>query len=189
MLALLVTMVAAVPDAGVATVKFRAVGDVMMGTAEPEGYLPPEDGVHLFDDVKALMADADLTFANMEGPLCDDGKSSKCKRPGSRTCYAFRSPTRYGQYVEEAGVDLASTANNHSGDFGESCRRQTEATLDAHHIVWSGPPGSIGYTEKNGLRITLIAFHTSGSCNDVNDLAGAKALVKQAGEKVKDAFR
>jgi len=158
--------------------RLRAAGDVMLGTTVPEGKLAPNDGANLLDAVAPLLRDADLTFVNMEGPLCDSGTSSKCKKGGN--CFAFRSPTRYGKYLEAAGIDLASTANNHSGDFGEACRRETEATLDSHHIVWSGPRGTVGHTEFKGKKIALIAFHTSGACNDVNDLKTAKELVRQA---------
>ncbi|MBX7113823.1 MAG: CapA family protein [Myxococcaceae bacterium] len=177
----LLAVVAVTPSFAADTLRIRAVGDVMLGTTVPEGHLPPDDGAHLLDDVASLLQDADVTFANMEGPLCDNGTTSKCKSPTN--CYAFRSPTRYGKYVKEAGVDLVSTANNHSGDFGEVCRRETEATLDALGIVWSGPPGSIGTLEKNGRRIGLVAFHTSAGCNDVNQLDSAVALVKQAKAK------
>ena len=165
------------PDAG--TLRLRAVGDVMLGTADPAGYLPPDDGVHSLDEVRELLKDADLTFANLEGPLCDTGESSKCKT--RKTCYAFRCPTRYVKYLVEAGIDLASTANNHSGDFGDVCRRETEKTLDAAGITWSGPKGTVG-TRKllDGRTLKLVAFHTSSSCNDVNDLVGAKAIVRQA---------
>ncbi|MDP3235701.1 MAG: CapA family protein [Myxococcales bacterium] len=160
------------------TLRFRAVGDVMLGTSVPEGVLPPDDGAHLFDDVAALLQDADVTFANLEGPLCDSGTSAKCRKGGN--CYAFRSPTRYAKYLKAAGVDLGSTANNHSGDFGDACRRETEAALDGQGIVWSGPPGSIGTLAAKGKKIALIAFHTSGATNDVNDLPTAKKLVAQA---------
>ena len=158
--------------------RLRAVGDVMMGTTVPEGKLPPDDGAKLFEGVTALLQDADLTFANFEGPLCDSGTSAKCRKGGN--CFAFRTPTAYAKYLEAAGIDFGSTANNHSGDFGEACRRETEAALDAHHIAWSGPPGSIGHVTVKGKKLALVAFHTSGSCNDVNDLAAAKKLVELA---------
>ncbi|MCP3104942.1 CapA family protein [Myxococcus sp. K15C18031901] len=150
----------------------------MLGTTVPEGNLPPDGGGSVIAGVRDLMSDADLTFANVEGPLCDNGKTNKCRT--SRNCYAFRSPTAYGQFFKEAGVDLASTANNHSGDFGEECRRETEATLDALGIAWSGPPGSIATVERNGLRIGMVAFHTSASCNHLNNTATATALVRAA---------
>jgi poly-gamma-glutamate capsule biosynthesis protein CapA/YwtB (metallophosphatase superfamily) len=155
----------------------RAAGDVMLGTEDPPGYLPPDDANDSLGDVRDLLRDADLTFVNLEGPLCDDGESSKCKT--KKTCYAFRVPTRYVEHLADAGVDLASTANNHAGDFGEVCRRSTEAVLDKHGIAWSGPKGTVGSVERNGLKIGLVAFHTSGSCNDVNDTASAKAIVAE----------
>lgn len=166
----------AAPDE--AFLRLRAVGDVMLGTTVPEGKLPPDDGAHLLDGVAELLRDADLTFANMEGPLCDSGTSSKCRKGGN--CFAFRTPTSYGKYLEAVGLDLASTANNHSGDFGEACRRETEKTLTAHRIAWSGAPGSIGTVDYKGKKVALIGFHTSGATNDVNDLPTAQKLVRQA---------
>lgn len=159
-----------------ASVRIRAVGDVMLGTAFPEGVLPPDDGEGLLDAVAPLMRDADLTFANMEGPLCDEGETTKCKE-GSN-CYAFRSPTRYGRYVAEAGVDLASTANNHANDFGESCRLATEQTLDKLGIAHSGRPGTIASVTSNGLRVGMIGFHTSDTGHNLNDTDTAVALVR-----------
>jgi hypothetical protein len=170
----LLLLLAAAPDGGVA-LRLRAVGDVMLGTPIPEGNLPPDDGAHLLDPVAPLLRDADLTFLNLEGPLCDTGVSTKC-RPGS-PCYAFRTPTAYAAYLEAAGVDLASTANNHAADYGEACRRETERTLEAHHIAWSGPPGTVARVQAAGLRVSLVAFHPSTATNDLNDLPAAAALV------------
>ncbi len=163
------------------TLRLRAVGDVMLGTDFPAGYLPPDDGKQMLAEVSDLLRDADLTFLNLEGPLCDSGKTTKCRKGGN--CYAFRSPTRYGRYLKEAGADLASTANNHSGDFGEVCRRETERTLDDLGIAWSGSPGSIGTANAQGLRVGLVAFHTSGATNNVNDLRQARGLVRRAAAK------
>ncbi|RYZ39884.1 MAG: CapA family protein [Myxococcaceae bacterium] len=160
-----------------AKVRIRATGDLMLGTTVPEGYLPPEGGGSVIASVRPLLEDADLTFVNLEGPLCDTGRTTKCRSPAN--CYAFRSPTSFGQSIKDAGVDVVSTANNHSGDFGEECRRATESTLDALGIAWSGPPGSVATVERNGLKIGLVAFHTSAGCNHLNNLPNATALVKQ----------
>lgn len=161
-------------------VRLRAVGDVMLGSDFPdaEKNMPPDDGANVLAGVKAVLQDADLTFANVEGPLCDGGTTNKCRKSGN--CYAFRSPTRFGKYLQEAGVDLASTANNHSGDFGEECRRQTEQTLDALDIAWSGPPGTVATKMANGVKVGMVAFHTSAACNYLNDTAAAKQLVSAA---------
>jgi hypothetical protein len=161
------------------TLRLRAVGDVMLGSDFPTPKLAPDDGAHLLEPVADWLKDADVTFANLEGPLCDAGTTDKC-RPDSSACYAFRSPTRYAPYLTAAGVDVVSTANNHAGDFGELCRRQTEAALDAQGIGWSGPPGTVATVERGGLRIAVVAFHTSSSCNWLNDHEAAATLVKKA---------
>jgi len=159
-------------------VRLRAVGDVMLGTDFPEGYLSPRDGAEVMEAVAPLLRDADITFVNLEGPLCDSGETKKCK-PG-QNCYAFRSPTRYAQYLVDAGVDVASLANNHSGDFGEPCRRETERALDARGIAWSGRPGSIATLTHDGVKVAMIAFHTGEKVNSVNDHQTAKLLVEKA---------
>jgi hypothetical protein len=160
-----------------ATLRLRAVGDIMLGTTFPEGKLSPKDGAEVMSQLYGDLADADLTFVNLEGPLCDDGETSKCK-PG-QNCYAFRSPTRYVDFLLEAGVDLASTANNHSGDFGQHCRTVTEETLDKAGIAWSGRTGTVAHVEKNGIKVSMIGFHTGDGVNYVNDHEAAAALVKR----------
>ena len=162
-----------------ATLRVRAVGDIMLGSDFPAGFLPPDDGAASLAAVAELLRDADLTFANLEGPLCDGGRTSKCdptKPEGS--CYAFRCPSRYGRYLDEAGIDVVSTANNHSGDFGDVCRQETERNLDALGIAHSGRPGDVAELTSHGLKIALIAFHTSAATHDVRDIPTARALVR-----------
>lgn len=170
------TFVSTAPDG--ATVRMRAVGDMMIGTDFPAGHLPPQGGATIFAGVSDWLTDADLTFGNLEGPLCDSGRTSKCKpdaKPGS--CYAFRTPASYIQHYVDAGFDMVSTANNHAGDFGEVCRLETERLLDDAGIAHSGRPGDIASVEHDGLKIAMIGFHTSQSCHYVNDHETAVALV------------
>jgi hypothetical protein len=151
----------------------------MLGTDFPEGYLPPDDA-NILEGVKDLLRDADVTFANLEGPLCDGGEATKCGPVPTGRCYAFRTPGRYVSYLKEAGINVVSTANNHSGDFGEECTRQTEAFLDAAGIAWSGAPGSIAFLERHGRRVAVVAFHTSPRTNHLNDLPAALSLLAEA---------
>jgi len=162
-----------------ATLRFRAVGDVMLGTDFPAGFLPPEDGAAMLRTVAPLLRDADLTFANLEGPLCDAGATTKCP-PGKPegSCYAFRVPTRYGAYLVDAGLDVVSTANNHAGDFGDECRAATGRTLDGLGIAHTGRAGDVASLEANGLRVAVIGFHASAATHDVRDPATAADLVR-----------
>jgi poly-gamma-glutamate capsule biosynthesis protein CapA/YwtB (metallophosphatase superfamily) len=162
-----------------ASVRIRAVGDLMIGTTFPEGALQADDAVGTFNDVSDWLRDADLTFGNMEGPLCDIGETNKCKpdAPPS-SCYAFRSPSRYAKIYQAAGFDLVSTANNHASDFGYECRLATEQALDAVGIRHSGRPGDIATTTVNGVKVAMIGFHTNRNSHFVNDHEQAGAIVR-----------
>jgi len=182
-------------------VTVAAVGDIMLGSAYPEGReLPPDDGAHLLDEVTPILAAADVAFGNLEGPLADEGTSVKCgkaappptkktrekkrrakAKPGS--CYAFRVPTRYGAYLAAAGFDVMSLANNHAMDFGPAGRDSSTRVLDELGIRHSGAPGDVAHLEVRGKRIAVIAFATYPHSHNLNDLDGARALIqKEAGE-------
>ena len=161
------------------TIRIRAVGDLMIGTDFPGGYLPPNGGADSFAQVTHWLEDADLTFGNLEGPLCDGGRTNKCRpnaKPGS--CYAFRTPARYATHYKAAGFDLLSTANNHASDFGEECRKQTESLLDGLGIAHSGRPGDVASVTSQGLKVAMIAFGTSRSTHYINDHTTAAKLVQ-----------
>lgn len=166
-----------VPLASGKTLRIRAVGDMMIGTDFPAGYLPPENGATVLASVRALTSDADVTFGNLEGPLCDSGETHKCS-PG-QNCYAFRTPTSYGRHFADAGFDLLSTANNHAEDFGVGCRMETEATLKALGIAYSGRPGTLASVTHDGVRIGMIGFHSSRTGHYLNDHDVAAALVRK----------
>ncbi len=163
-----------------------AVGDIMMASPFPnESRMPPNDGADLLKDVTPILSAADIAFGNLEGPIVDGGTSAKC-RPGSTQCFAFRTPTRYGKYLKEAGFDLMSVANNHAGDFGLAGRVSTQKVLDEQGIKYAGslePPATIAYLDVKGKKVGFIAFGHNNGMPNVNDLAGARQLVLEAKKK------
>lgn len=160
-------------------VRIRAVGDIMLGTDFPEGCLPPDDGRASLAAVAPLLRDADLTIGNLEGPLCDRGQTDKCKPDApAGSCYAFRTPTRYGRYLQDAGFDILTTANNHNGDFGPECRSDTEATLEGLGIGHTGRPGDFASRTVNGLDVVVVGFHANEATHDVRDPARAAEIVR-----------
>lgn len=161
-----------------ATLRLRAVGDLMISTDFPEGSMNPNID-QTFTEVAPWLRDADLTFGNLEGPLCDHGETTKCKPespPGA--CYAFRTPGRFAKLYTDAGFDLLSTANNHAEDFGRACRIETEALLDAQGIKHSGRPGDLASTTVNGLKVAMVGFHTNRNSHYVNDHDSAALIVR-----------
>ncbi|MBX7054701.1 MAG: CapA family protein [Pyrinomonadaceae bacterium] len=167
-------------------ITIAAVGDIMMASPFPnESRMPPNDGADLLKDVTPILSAADIAFGNLEGPIVDGGTSAKC-RPGSTQCFAFRTPTRYGKYLKQAGFDVMSVANNHAGDFGLAGRVSTQKVLDEQGIKYAGslePPATIAYLDVKGKKIGFIAFGHNNGMPNVNDLAGARQLVLEAKKK------
>jgi poly-gamma-glutamate capsule biosynthesis protein CapA/YwtB (metallophosphatase superfamily) len=153
------------PDKRSLRISVAGVGDIMLGTDFPKNILPDDDGVSFLNEVTPVLSSVDVAFGNLEGVLMDGGEPVKeCKNPDA--CYLFRSPTRYANYLRDAGFDVMSLANNHARDFGEAGRDASAAALDAVGIRHSGRHGTAASWEQNELRIAMIAFSpTRGSWN------------------------
>ncbi len=146
------------------------VGDMMIGTNFPsEKYLPENDGKDIFNPVKDILQNADLTFGNLEGViLTGKGSVKKCSNPA--VCYAFKSPDHYVNYYKEAGFDVVSLANNHSGDFGEIGRKNTMQKLEEVGIKYAGLE-SCPYTifEKDSVRYGFYAVSPNRGTVRINN--------------------
>lgn len=162
------------------------VGDIMMGTNYPsESYLPANGGRDLLSELVPTLQNADVTFGNLEGTLLNEGGTVKrCSDPS--VCYAFRSPENYVNHLTDAGFDLVSIANNHTGDFGAEGRRKTKATLDQAGIAYAGLAGTDESTiiERNGVRYGMVAFAPNRGTVDVRNISRARELVSGLEGKV-----
>ncbi|MFH1001445.1 MAG: CapA family protein [Bacteroidota bacterium] len=120
-------------------IKIVGVGDIMLGTAYPsKKFLPPNDDCYpLLAEVKPYLLEADISFGNLEGALINGGKMAK-KCSDTLKCYAFRMPEKYANCLSDAGFDILSLANNHSGDFGDNGRKKTMQLLDSLKIEYAG---------------------------------------------------
>jgi Putative enzyme of poly-gamma-glutamate biosynthesis (capsule formation) len=198
------------------TITIAAVGDMMMGsTSINETFLPPNDGRDMLREVTPALSSADITFGNLEGPMLEGGKTEKCadtsvKKPVGAyatptptptpspspgkpdvakkpiPCFAFRVPTRYGQYLKDAGFDVMNVANNHAGDFGEMGRTSTRKVLDSLGIKYTGADRnkfSTAYIGVKGVTVAIVGFDHNAVSPNVNDLDEARALVIAAKKK------
>lgn len=161
------------------TLTVIGVGDMMLGTNYPSTrHLAPNDGKNLLDSVKHILKDADVTFGNLEGTLAGTkGKVKRCRNP--KLCYAFRSPSHYGTYFKDAGFDLLSIANNHSGDFGAEGRQITMKKLQENGIAYAGLlscPTTV--IERNGVKYGLAAFAPNSGTVNIRRIKAAKEIIK-----------
>ena len=141
------------PGKGPVTV--AAVGDIVMGTDFTSPCLPPDDGQALFAEVKEVFRQADISFGNLEAPLCDGGI---CNKDTSRAnVFAFRTPTRFVKNLKEAHIKVVSLANNHANDFGDLGRASTKRTLEGAGIKYSSKDGEVAEFMVKGVKVGLIA--------------------------------
>lgn len=157
------------------------VGDMMLGTNYPSAsYLPANGGKDLLSDVEDYLKNADVTFGNLEGTILDKGGTPKrCSNPS--LCYVFRSPESYVQHFANAGFDVLSIANNHSGDFGAAGRTRTKQVLDEAGIAYAGLAGTDEYAtfERNGVKYGFCAFAPNRGTCSINNLPKAKQIVEK----------
>ena len=161
------------------TVAVIGVGDIMMGSNYPDNSgLPPQDGKELMRAVEPILKNADVTVGNLEGVLLDKGGYAKtCRDP--KVCYVFRSPERYALNLANAGFDVMSLANNHSGDFGEVGKKSSIKALESAGIEQAGQATKPYVTFiRNGIRFGFAAFAPNTGCANINDLPAAKKIVQ-----------
>jgi poly-gamma-glutamate capsule biosynthesis protein CapA/YwtB (metallophosphatase superfamily) len=171
-------------------ITIAAGGDIMLASTFPnETRMPPNDGADLLKPVAPIFQAADIAFGNLEAPLIDGGVSEKCgtPKPGQPIrCFAFRTPTRYGKYLKEAGFDVLSLANNHAGDFGEAGRASTRKVLDELGIKHAGSDKTqfaSTILDVKGKRVAFIAFAHNNISLNVNDLETARRVVADLNKK------
>lgn len=166
-----------VTDTTIKFVTIIGVGDMMLGTNYPAGHLPPDDGKYLLDSVKAILMNADVTFGNAEGTYAGTkGKVKKCGNP--KVCYAFRSPVHYAGYLKDAGFDMVSIANNHSGDFGDEGRQVTMESLGEYGLKYAGLLSCPTTTfEEDGITYGLAAFAPNTGTVNIRDIENAKQII------------
>lgn len=160
------------------TVTIIGVGDIMLGTNYPDaGYLPEDSGKFLLSNVAYILKNSNLTFGNLEGVLLDDGGTPKnCLNPDK--CYLFRMPQYMAVNLHQAGFDVLSVANNHSGDFGPKGRSTTSRILDSLQIRFAGydsKPFTI--FKKDGIIYGFAAFAPNKGTASLNDLDSARNII------------
>lgn len=158
------------------TLQVAFTGDIMMGTTFPSVQLPPQEGRQLFVDAAPILRQADVAAGNLEGTLCDSGRTHK---KVSKVCYAFRTPTSYAPLLQQAGYDFLSMANNHANDFGADGIASTRRCLDRLGIAHAGIQGyePAVVVERDGVRYGFCAFGHNGYTVRHQDLGQVRQIV------------
>jgi len=138
-------------------VTINAVGDIMLAR-DLTTMMDTYGSAAPYAAVRDLLADADLTIANMEGTFTDRGVQQV-------KAYTFRTPPRHAAGLRDAGIDIVSLGNNHAADYGPDGVLDTLAALDAAGVRHTGAgmneleARTPVLTDVNGLRIAFLSYN------------------------------
>lgn len=140
-------------------VELLVVGDVMSGRGVAE-----EDDV--FRSVAPWMAAADLTMGNLEGGIAlAQASYQKIANEAATSPYRLDAPPAAVSWLQAAGFDLLSLANNHTLDMGSAGLESTANRLRSAGIRTPGVGRSPAEAyqpviiNRQGLRIAFLAFN------------------------------
>jgi poly-gamma-glutamate capsule biosynthesis protein CapA/YwtB (metallophosphatase superfamily) len=113
------------------------------------------DPMTVFGPAAAVLRRADLTMVNLETAITTGGDQQDKE-------FTFRAPPSAFTALRDAGIDVATMANNHGADYGASGLRDSLAAIRSSHfpVVGIGPDATAAYapyeTTLNGVRVAII---------------------------------
>ena len=146
-----------------------AVGDVMLaGRWAPQ--LKQKGYDHPFLGVKNELISSDVTLANLESPIAENGQEFIEKK------FRFRAAPETAQAMRSAGINLVTLANNHTMDFGGEALAETLSNLNSAGIASVGAGANLSEARKMALytiKSKKIAFLGYSLTQPVEFFAGS----------------
>ena len=154
-------------------ITLTAAGDLM-----PYAWIQPQFCQNLWDDIGDDFFSSDITFANLETPICFENQPSLVPEVmlndmhfnGDSTMFSIFNPVEktpqyfIKKYNKKWSFDILSTANNHSLDMGEQGVFDTMRFLENKEILHVGTANSkenrlkIPIIERNEIKIAFVAY-------------------------------
>ena len=141
------------------TIQLSVIGDIMChNTQYNDAY---ENGLYnfnyVFDDIREELSQADYTVGNLETTFAGSSK-------GYSSYPEFNTPESLALAIKDAGIDLVSTANNHSLDTRYYGIESTIDYLDQVGLVHTGTYKSkeaqdtTTIVDIKGLKVAFLSF-------------------------------
>jgi len=157
-------------------VTLLVTGDILPGRSVQLKYVQNKDPNFAFSEVAPILREADLVWANLEGPLVEG-----C--PVFYTGFTFCGDPELAEGLGNAGIDVANIANNHIYNFGGPGRSETVRTLKEAGIGVSGEE-QIHYRTVKGIRFAFLGFDAVGKYADRGAVAAAVGKARENSDAV-----
>src|SRR5690625_402375 len=157
-------------------IQIAAAGDIMFHSTQLESAYDSQtktyDFKSVFEDVKPIFSDADLALANFETTTAGNAM----KYTGYPT---FNSPDETIDAIKDAGIDVLTTANNHSLDTGSQGLKRTvevirEKGLNSVGTYDEKPESRVLMQEVEGIKVAILSY--TESTNGLGDQYPAEEL-------------
>src|SRR5689334_12869644 len=112
-----------------------------------------------FRPTASYVADADITFIDLEAPLFTGCPVS------AASSFTFCGDPRFMGGLKLMGADVASMANNHATNYGAEGIRLTDQLLQKNKILSTGL-GPVAVINVRGIKFGFIAFNGVGRAID-----------------------
>jgi len=167
-------------------ITIAAVGDVLLhGRLQQQAFAESDRFISLWSGVRDLLEQADVTYANFEGPSAAGvtAQGNSVADPGpvfDNVVYTSYPQFNYhGSVIDDllaSGVDVVSSANNHSLDRRSLGADRTIEAFESRGMPFTGTRRSDGsgdwytFIEAAGFKLAWLActFSTNG-ISDPND--------------------
>jgi poly-gamma-glutamate capsule biosynthesis protein CapA/YwtB (metallophosphatase superfamily) len=150
-------------------------GDVMLSRGVYRQIMAAGDPALPFRKMASVLADADITFVNLESPFSD-------RKPSWGGELVFRAVPDTIAGLQLAHVSIVSTANNHARDCGPRGVEFTVSWLQSHGIRTVGSSASADVTHRgiiltrNGIRFGFLGYTYDQQNGNWHDIDGRIAL-------------
>ena len=108
-----------------------------------------------FKRCKSIFQNDDLTLVNCEMAITNSKKHAK-------KAFVFAMKPEGTKYFTHASIEAVNLANNHTLDFGTSGLKDTRKNLTKAGILWSDTSNYSIYTAKNGVKIGMCGYTSTG---------------------------
>lgn len=163
-----------------------SVGDIILHQAVIDGGLQKDnkyDFNPIFEYVKPYFDNSDYTIANYEGAL---------NGPKYSGYPMFNGPDEIATALKNAGVDMVTTANNHSFDRGLAGLKRTPQVFAKEGVAVIGTrtiatDPKFQIVEINGIKIGITGYTYETAGTETNKALNGMILPKEAQDLV-DSF-
>ncbi len=169
------------------TITFTACGDIGI-YRQLETKLINEHVEAILGDSISIFKGADLSFANLEGPVSNTGKREGLPPPYP----SLRMHPKSIDLLAEGGFDIVSLANNHMLDYGPDALLDTIDRLNFSNIKHFGAGKNevdacaFKVVHKNDIRIGFLGYHAGGADSDDGSPGACKFNFNKAKVQIKE---